>query len=72
VVYDLLSDTDISLCSFTHRLRSVEIPVETREIATGDVKPDPMPVPVRPPIKEMRIDLYWEDKIARGSKFPSF
>ncbi len=43
MVYDLLCDTDISLCSFTHRLRGVEIPVETREVATGDVKPDPMP-----------------------------
>jgi len=43
VVYDLLGDTDVGLCSFAYRFRGVEVPIETREIAAGDVKPDTMP-----------------------------
>jgi len=45
VVYDLLGDTDVGFCSFAHRLRSVEIPVEAREITACDVKSDTMPGP---------------------------
>jgi hypothetical protein len=43
VEYDLLGDTDVGFCSFAHRLHSVKIPVEAREITAGDVKSDTMP-----------------------------
>ena len=47
VEYDLLGDTDVGFCSFAHRLHSVKIPVEAREITAGDVKSDTMSGPLK-------------------------